>query len=128
MRDALVACFLTVTQLALFWLSLRSVEQLPQPPRVHPFATVAKLLFSAQIMETVSALPHKIAAPLYLLRATIVLAATLLPRCLFMPRSWLTSWSLLPHVAIHLWLAWRAWAQHRVNLRDAAALRLKKAD
>jgi hypothetical protein len=128
MRDALVACFLTVTQLAFFWLSLRSVEQLPQPPRVHPFATVAKLLFSAQIMETVSALPHKIAAPLYLLRATIVLAATLLPRCLFMPRSWLTSWSLLPHVAIHLWLAWRAWAQHRVNLRDAAALRLKKAD
>ena len=127
-RHVVVAACLTLTQLIFFWLSLRSAEQLPQPPRVHPLATVARLLFSAQIMVVVSALPHKTAAPMYLFRAVLLCAGTLHPRSLLMPRSWLTSWSMAPHVAVHLWLAWRAWRQHRLELRGAEALHRKKAD
>ena len=60
--------------------------------------------------------------------AAQLVAATALPRCLLLPRSWLTRWTMVPHVGAHLVLAARAWRQHQLELRLRDAVRRHKAD
>jgi hypothetical protein len=127
-RHHIVASVMTFIHCFHFWFSLRSAEQLPQLPRVHPLATVVKLLFSMQLAILASKLSPGCATLMYLLRAAQLVAAAALPRCLLLPRSWLTRWTMVPHVGGHLVLAARAWRRHQLELRLRDAARRRKAD
>jgi hypothetical protein len=112
-RHAARACSIAATQLfALWWSCVAGVHELPH---VHAAAAAVRLIVSLQALLIYRRLPPRHFAALCIMRAAVLLFASLAPGCLLLPRSWLTRVTIAPHIAVFVLAAFRAVSTARAH-------------